>query len=54
MEEEFAPGISADEFKQIAKRLKQAGNINDQQHPLKRSGLQTRLIQDRRLLLHIK
>ena len=29
VEEEFAPGISAEEFAAIAKRLKQAGNITD-------------------------
>ncbi len=27
--EEFAPGISAEDFKEIAKRLKMAGNITD-------------------------
>lgn len=29
VEEEFAPGISQEEFNEIAKRLKQAGNITD-------------------------
>jgi len=29
LDEEFAPGISADEFKEIAKRLKQSGNIKE-------------------------
>ncbi|WP_438432621.1 manganese catalase family protein [Gorillibacterium sp. sgz500922] len=29
VEEEFAPGISAEDFKEIAKRLKMAGNISE-------------------------
>lgn len=29
LEEEFAPGISPEDFKEIAKRLKMAGNINE-------------------------
>lgn len=32
VEEEFAPGISAEDFKEIAKRLKMAGNIKDTVH----------------------
>ena len=29
VEEEFAPGISHEDFKEIARRLKMAGNITD-------------------------
>ncbi|MNJ74315.1 Manganese containing catalase [compost metagenome] len=29
VEEEFAPGISAEDFKEIAKRLKMEGNVKD-------------------------